>query len=437
MTATTTPPPAGARDLQSLKALALATDCARWETEGFEQIVGTGEFYGGLIMHENGHTIIAQQVMSPHAEFIAAANPAAILDLIARLAAAAPQSVSVPEAVSVLRSIIQDGFLSDTNTARGHRVLDVAPLPQPQTDARQELMINGRQLRDALEAAWPDRDDAEQGDTELTLFVRKQDDVSDEGEAMPRGLWFYWTDYPEEGVCQLDADAPEPAGPILKRMVERSMPSDGGASALDDLPHQGEESIDSEEFWRLLNERDEGAMDDAHAIELEQAIVKHVDAYISARLAQEIKWRDGTIVDLSSKLSVVEDRLACTAAPSEPDVVDAAHRLLDNYSVANRQNGEPAHLLARIAELYSWYNDIVQSGAPAPSESQAIPTDLSKRLFEAWATKEGTYDLRPAKVKVLSVGGVPYDGYVRPYLQDRTVHTYRGFCAALAKKGGT
>lgn len=69
-------------DLEELKMLAEATDGAKWNTEGFEQAIGRGQFYGGLIMHENGHTIIAQCVMPPHSDFIAAANPAVILELI-------------------------------------------------------------------------------------------------------------------------------------------------------------------------------------------------------------------------------------------------------------------------------------------------------------------------------------------------------------------
>jgi hypothetical protein len=77
--------PALTPEQESLKQAALATDGAKWETEGFEQTFGNGTFYGGLIMHENGHTIIAQQVLSPHAEFIAAANPAAILAILAQL----------------------------------------------------------------------------------------------------------------------------------------------------------------------------------------------------------------------------------------------------------------------------------------------------------------------------------------------------------------
>lgn len=54
-----------------------------------------------------------------------------------------------------------------------------------------------------------------------------------------------------------------------------------------------------------------------------------------------------------------------------------------------------------------------------------------KEAFEAWAKSNGQYDLRPAKWRVISVGGVPYDGYVRPYLQDRTIHTFEGFAAAM------
>lgn len=58
------------------------------------------------------------------------------------------------------------------------------------------------------------------------------------------------------------------------------------------------------------------------------------------------------------------------------------------------------------------------------------PEELKAR-FEAWATKNGTYDLRPYGVRMTSVRGEPYDGYVRPYLCDRTVYTFQGFCAAL------
>jgi hypothetical protein len=89
--------PAGAvvarPDLAKLKALAQAAEGVKFTTEGFDQIVGNGQFYGGLIMHENGHTIVAQCVLQPWADFIAAANPAVILALIDALPAPqAPQT---------------------------------------------------------------------------------------------------------------------------------------------------------------------------------------------------------------------------------------------------------------------------------------------------------------------------------------------------------
>jgi hypothetical protein len=75
-------------DLDELEVAARAAEGARFETEGFEQTFGNGTFYGGLIMHENGHTIVAQCVMQPWADHIVASNPAVILELIARLRAA-------------------------------------------------------------------------------------------------------------------------------------------------------------------------------------------------------------------------------------------------------------------------------------------------------------------------------------------------------------
>ncbi|MGE5623108.1 MAG: DUF551 domain-containing protein [Bacillota bacterium] len=74
---------------------------------------------------------------------------------------------------------------------------------------------------------------------------------------------------------------------------------------------------------------------------------------------------------------------------------------------------------------------IAESALAALSSAEAHPATDERAAFEAWATKEGTYDLRPAKWKVLSVQGQMYDGHVRPYLQDRTVHTYQGFVAGL------
>ena len=44
-----------------------------WTTEGFEQTMGHGQFYGGLIMGADGETIVAQCVAPHNAQLIAAA----------------------------------------------------------------------------------------------------------------------------------------------------------------------------------------------------------------------------------------------------------------------------------------------------------------------------------------------------------------------------
>jgi len=44
-----------------------------WAPEGFEQVVGNGAFYGGLIVGDDGETVVAQCVMAHNARLIAAA----------------------------------------------------------------------------------------------------------------------------------------------------------------------------------------------------------------------------------------------------------------------------------------------------------------------------------------------------------------------------
>lgn len=56
---------------------------------------------------------------------------------------------------------------------------------------------------------------------------------------------------------------------------------------------------------------------------------------------------------------------------------------------------------------------------------------ISKALFEEWATGEGTYHLAPGKWRMISNGGVPVDDKIRPYRQDRTMHTFEGFTAGF------
>lgn len=72
------------------------------------------------------------------------------------------------------------------------------------------------------------------------------------------------------------------------------------------------------------------------------------------------------------------------------------------------------------------------SAAPAAGQAGLAKPEDIKAAFESWAAKDGTYDMRPAKWKTISVGGTPYDGYVRPYLQDRTVYAFQGYSAGYA-----
>lgn len=102
-------------ELVELRRLAEAAGGARFATEGFEQIAGNGQFYGGLIMHENGETIIAQCVLQPWADYIAAASPAVILCLIDALAAQpVPQASGERDAYSELIYAVASKFPGET-----------------------------------------------------------------------------------------------------------------------------------------------------------------------------------------------------------------------------------------------------------------------------------------------------------------------------------
>ncbi len=70
---------------------------------------------------------------------------------------------------------------------------------------------------------------------------------------------------------------------------------------------------------------------------------------------------------------------------------------------------------------------LIDTAAPRP------PAVVDERAaFEVWAKKDGTYDLRPAKWRPVSHGGVPHNGYIKPYENDRTRHAFEGFCAAIS-----
>lgn len=72
---------------------------------------------------------------------------------------------------------------------------------------RELVTLNGKQLKALLDFTWPDQDDADQADCETTLIAHDTPFKSTEGDDMPAGIYFYCTEYPEEGIVHLDDDA--------------------------------------------------------------------------------------------------------------------------------------------------------------------------------------------------------------------------------------
>lgn len=71
-----------------------------WRAEGFEQIAGAGNFYGGLIMGADDCTIVAQCVMPHNMPMVKAAPD--LFDALKTVNAAAH------EALFVLRDVLRD-----------------------------------------------------------------------------------------------------------------------------------------------------------------------------------------------------------------------------------------------------------------------------------------------------------------------------------------
>ena len=94
-------------------------------------------------------------------------------------------------------------------------------------------------------------------------------------------------------------------------------------------------------------------------------------------------------------------------------------RVLKVYATLNIGAENPWQESANAFPVYTTPELVAQ-------QVEAVEQD-DKSAFEAWA--KGEYDLRPYNWKVISVGGVPYDGYVRPYKTDRTVYAFEGFIA--------
>ena len=66
------------------------------------------------------------------------------------------------------------------------------------------ITITARALREALEFCNPDGpEDEDQMETEVSIWMRETDEISDEGEPLPRGLYCHLSEYPEEGCVPL------------------------------------------------------------------------------------------------------------------------------------------------------------------------------------------------------------------------------------------
>lgn len=61
------------------------------------------------------------------------------------------------------------------------------------------MTLSAKQLRDALKFCNPDEGGSDQMETEVTFFFREENEISNEGDPMPRGVYCYLSEYPEEG----------------------------------------------------------------------------------------------------------------------------------------------------------------------------------------------------------------------------------------------
>jgi hypothetical protein len=92
----------------------------------------------------------------------------------------------------------QGAFPLYTSPASGKDAKDAEQKP------RELVTLNGKQLKDLLDYAWPDKDDEDQADCEISLIEWPTPFKSTEGDDMPAGLYCYCTEYPEEGIILID-----------------------------------------------------------------------------------------------------------------------------------------------------------------------------------------------------------------------------------------
>lgn len=96
------------------------------------------------------------------------------------------------------------------------------------------ININGHQIAQLLELAWPDHGnpkEAEQGETEISLRKIETSFTSTDGDEMPAGIYMHYADYPEEGSIYLpETGEPANSAPTEKQIVKdftRSMTKAG------------------------------------------------------------------------------------------------------------------------------------------------------------------------------------------------------------------
>lgn len=95
------------------------------------------------------------------------------------------------------------------------------------------ITITAKELREALEFVNPDGpEDADQMETEVTIWFREKAEVSTDGDPLPRGLYCHLSEYPEEGCIPL-FDATPSDGAIYADVSRRANPE--AHAALDEL----------------------------------------------------------------------------------------------------------------------------------------------------------------------------------------------------------
>lgn len=340
---TPTPPLAGAPDLQSLKALALELRGLTW-LPPTEEYGDAGGRYREIRTSEGD--VVIGECGPDHAEaaFIAAANPATILALIARLAAAS-QSVSVPEQARA-------GFIKRI-------VQGVAEMPDRDSpeDQPEMMLVTGEELRDIVAEAFEHADENESLAAPAAPLPQPQADAHPlDGVHINQGSMDAAADQYERDYA---AGARLPGRATIRKALA------------DAAAQQGEGSIDSEEFRKLSFAYAQailhGSVPESSAAWA--ALVNYVDACGTERFRNG--WFDGAN-DAAEQLCVdgstpsESEWAECERIADVPDVDEAIRGLIEDATGDNAVCMVRAVLRARLART------------AAPSEH---PDDLAVDRF--------------------------------------------------------